>query len=245
MVVFSLVRRASSTHRRLLTPLRACASCRHYGTPLTAQAVFDREEKFGAHNYGSMPVALSRGKGVFLWDVNGRRYFDFLSAAFAMNQGHCHPRIIKVLKEQADQLTLTSRAFYSDALGEFEEYTTQLFGYDKLLPMNTGAEATETAVKLTRRWGYDVKGIPRYQAKLVFAKGGFHGRSTMAISASTDPEKFGGFGPFVPNCLTIPYDDLPALEVCTFTHKRLLNCQLITNTLCVMSHQVHTTAVTL
>ena len=229
-MVFSLSRRASSTHRRLLICLRACASYRHYGTPLAAQAVFDREDKFGAHNYGSMPVALSRGKGVFLWDVEGRRYFDFLSAAFSMNQGHCHPRIIKVLKEQAEKLTLTSRAFYSDVLGEFEEYITQLFGYNKLLPMNTGAEATETAVKLTRRWGYDVKGIPRYQAKLVFANGGFHGRSTMAISASMDPEKYGGFGPFVPNCLTIPYDDLPALEVRTFVHKRWVS--VTTDTLC-------------
>ena len=220
-----LFHRVSSSRRRLLTSLRACASCRHYGTPLTPQAVFDREDKFGAHNYGPIPIALSRGKGIFVWDVEGRRYFDFLSAYSSLNQGHCHPRIIKVLKEQAEKLTLTSRAFYSDALGEFEEYTTQLFGYDKLLPMNTGAEATETAVKLTRRWGYDVKGIPRYQAKLVFAEGGFHGRSTMAISASMDPEKYGGFGPFVPNCLTIPYNDLPALEVCMFkTHGLLTLC---------------------
>ena len=209
----SLFHRVSSSRRRLLTSLRACASYRHYGTPLTPQAVFDREDKFGAHNYGPIPVALSRGKGIFVWDVEGRRYFDFLSAYSSLNQGHCHPRIIKVLKEQADQLTLTSRAFYSDALGEFEEYITQLFGYDKLLPMNTGTEATEAAVKLARRWGYDVKGIPRYQAKLVFAEGNFHGRSLMAVTVSTDPESYEGYGPFVPNCLTIPYDNLPALEV--------------------------------
>jgi len=181
--------------------------------------VFDRESKFGAHNYAPIPVALSRGEGVFVWDVEGRRYFDFLSGYSSLNQGHRHPRIIKVLKQQLDQLTLTSRAFYNDALGEYEEYVTKLFAYDKLLPMNTGTEATETAIKLARRWGYDVKGIPQNQAKLVFAEGNFHGRSIAAVTASTDPESYGGYGPFVSNFLTIPFDDLAALEeVCSDPH---------------------------
>ena len=213
--------RSSSTLRlnlrRLLFPLRTSTSYRCYGASLTPQVVFDRESKFGAHNYAPIPVALSRGEGVFVWDVEGRKYFDFLSGYSSLNQGHRHPRIIKVLKQQLDQLTLTSRAFYNDALGEYEEYVTKLFAYDKLLPMNTGTEATETAMKLARRWGYDVKGIPQNQAKLVFAEGNFHGRSIAAVTASTDPESYGGYGPFVSNFLTIPFDDLAALEVCVQT----------------------------
>ena len=175
--------------------------------------VFEREARHGAHNYRPIPVALCRGSGVFVWDVEGRRYYDFLSGYSALNQGHTHPKIVAALTEQAAKLTLTSRAFFNDALGEFAQYATELFGYDKLLPMNTGAEAVETAVKLARRWGYDVKGIPKYQAKVIFAEGNFHGRTMLAVSASTDLESYVGYGPFVPNIITIPFDDLDALEV--------------------------------
>ena len=188
-------------------------SYRCFSGNLSSQEIFDRESKYGAHNYAPLPVALCKGEGVYMWDVEGRRYLDFLGSYSAVNQGHRHPRIVRAMQEQLDRLTLTSRAFYNDTLGEFAEYATSLFGYDKLLPMNTGVEAVETAVKLARRWGYDVKGIPRYQAKVLFAEGNFHGRSLMAISASTDPESYSGYGPFIPNILTIPYDDLPALEV--------------------------------
>ena len=188
-------------------------SYRCFSGNLSSQEIFDRESKYGAHNYAPLPVALCKGEGVYMWDVEGRRYLDFLGSYSAVNQGHRHPRIVRAMQEQLDRLTLTSRAFYNDTLGEFAEYATSLFGYDKLLPMNTGVEAVETAVKLARRWGYDVKGIPRYQAKVLFAEGNFHGRSLMAVSASTDPESYSGYGPFIPNILTIPYDDLPALEV--------------------------------
>lgn len=179
--------------------------------------IFERENKYGAHNYAPLPVALCRGEGVFVWDVEGKRYFDFLSGYSALNQGHRHPRIIKALKEQADKLTLTSRAFYNDALGEFEEYATNLFGYNKLLPMNSGVEAAETSVKLARRWAYDVKGVPHNQAKVVFAVGNFWGRSIAAVSSSTDPESYEGYGPFVPNFETVEYDNLVELEVCSLS----------------------------
>lgn len=182
------------------------------GRTITSQEVFDRESKYGAHNYHPLPVALCKAEGVFMWDVEGKRYYDFLSAYSAVNQGHCHPRIYKALTEQAKVLTLTSRAFYSDALGEFEEYATKLFGYDKWLPMNTGVEGGETACKLARRWGYSVKGIPQYQAKIVFAEGNFWGRTMSAISSSTDPSSFSGFGPFMPGFELVPYDDVVALE---------------------------------
>ena len=178
-----------------------------------SQAVFDREDKYGAHNYAPLPVALSRGEGVFVWDVEGNQYYDFMSGYSALNQGHRHPRIIQALKDQADLLTLTSRAFYNDVLGEFEEYATKLFGYDKLLPMNTGVEASETAIKLARRWAYDVKGVPQYQAKVVFAANNFLGRSIAAVSASTDPESYGGYGPFVPGFQAIEFDNIDELEV--------------------------------
>jgi ornithine--oxo-acid transaminase len=178
-----------------------------------SQAIFDREAKYGAHNYAPLPVALAKGEGVYVWDVEGKKYFDFMSGYSSLNQGHRHPKIIQALKDQADTLTLTSRAFYNDALGEFEEYATKLFGYDKLLPMNTGVEAAETAVKLARRWAYDVKGVPRYQAKVVFAVGNFMGRSIAAVSASTDPESYGGYGPFVPGFQTVEFDNLQELEV--------------------------------
>lgn len=179
---------------------------------ITSQEVFERESKYGAHNYHPLPVALCRAEGVFMWDVEGKRYFDFLSAYSAVNQGHCHPRIYKALIDQAKVLTLTSRAFYSDALGEFEEYITKLFGYEKWLPMNTGVEGGETACKLARRWGYDCKRIPQYQAKIVFAEGNFWGRTLSAVSSSTDPSSYAGYGPFMPGFEIVPYDDLPALQ---------------------------------
>ncbi|XP_051173811.1 ornithine aminotransferase, mitochondrial [Leptopilina boulardi] len=178
----------------------------------TSQEIFQREDKYGAHNYHPLPVALCRAEGVFMWDMEGKRYFDFLSAYSAVNQGHCHPRIYKVLVEQAKILTLTSRAFYSDVLGEFEEFVTKLFGYDKWLPMNTGVEGGETACKLSRKWGYTKKGIPENQAKIIFAEGNFWGRTLSAVSSSTDPSSYSGFGPFMPGFEIIPYDDLVALE---------------------------------
>jgi ornithine--oxo-acid transaminase len=170
------------------------------------------EDKYGAHNYHPIPVVLERGEGVYVWDLEGKRYFDFLSAYSAVNQGHCHPRIVKSMIEQAGKLTLTSRAFYNSALGVYEKFITQFFGYDKVLPMNTGVEAGETAVKLTRRWGYKVKGIADNQAKIVFVEGNFWGRTLAAISSSTDPSSFAGFGPYMPGYITVPYNDLAALE---------------------------------
>lgn len=204
---------------RGLTSLRARAGTCSYSTSPPAapspksDAIIRREKQFGAHNYAPLPVAICKGEGIFVWDMEGKKYFDFLSAYSALNQGHRHPRIIKALKEQADKLTLTSRAFYNDALGDFEEYATKLFGYDKLLPMNSGVEAAESAVKLARRWAYDVKGVPRNEAKVVFANGNFWGRSIAAVSASTDPDSYEGYGPFVPNFVTIEYDNLDELEV--------------------------------
>ncbi|PAA80489.1 hypothetical protein BOX15_Mlig004784g2, partial [Macrostomum lignano] len=177
-----------------------------------SQAVYDRESRFGAHNYHPLPVALCRGKGVFVYDVDGNQYFDFLSAYSAVNQGHCHPKIVAALTEQASVLALCSRAFYSSLLGEYEEFVTKLFGYDKLLPMNTGVEACDSAVKFARRWAYTVKGVPENRAKVIFASDNFWGRSLGAISASTDPSSFKNFGPFMPGFEIIPYDDLPALE---------------------------------
>ncbi len=170
------------------------------------------EERYGAHNYHSIPVVIERGEGVFLWDVEGKRYFDFLSAYSAVNQGHCHPKIIAALVKQAHKVTLTSRAFYNDSLGEYEKYITSYFGYDKVLPMNTGVEGGETAVKLCRKWGYTVKGIPENQAKIIFVAGNFWGRTLAAISSSVDPSSTNGFGPFMPGFEIIPYNDLAALE---------------------------------
>lgn len=179
---------------------------------LTSEEVYAREDRYGAHNYHPLPVALERGEGVHMWDVEGRRYYDFLSAYSAVNQGHCHPKIIAALNAQASKLTLTSRAFYNDILGTYEEYITSLFGYDKVLPMNTGVEGGETACKLARKWAYTVKGVPKYQAKIIFAEGNFWGRTMAAISSSTDPSSYDGFGPFMPGFELVPYNDLPALE---------------------------------
>ncbi|HOO68577.1 MAG TPA: ornithine--oxo-acid transaminase [Bacteroidales bacterium] len=170
------------------------------------------EEVYGAHNYHPLPVVLSRGKGPYVWDVEGKKYFDFLSAYSAVNQGHCHPKIVKALTEQAKQLCLTSRAFYNDCLGPYEEYVTRFFGYDKVLPMNTGAEAVETAIKLARRWGYEKKNIPENEALIVCCEGNFHGRTITIVSLSSDPDAYSGYGPFTPGFLRIPYNDVPALE---------------------------------
>ncbi len=178
---------------------------------LGSQEAIQLEDRYGAHNYHPLPVVLSRGEGVYLWSPEGKRYFDFLSAYSAVNQGHCHPRIVQALTEQASQLTLTSRAFYNDVLGPYEQYLTQLLGYDKVLPMNTGVEGGETAIKLARKWAYTVKGVPSNQAKIIFVEGNFWGRTLGAISSSTDPSSFEGFGPFMPGYEIIPYNDLPAL----------------------------------
>jgi len=176
------------------------------------QHYIDLEQKFGAHNYHPIPVVLNRGKGVFVWDVDDKKYYDFLSGYSAVNQGHCHPRIINALIEQAQKLTLTSRAFHSNLLGEYEQLISSYFGYDKVLPMNTGVEAGETAIKLARRWGYKVKGIATNQAKIIFATGNFWGRTLAAISSSTDPSCYENFGPFMPGFELIAYNDLNALE---------------------------------
>ncbi len=170
------------------------------------------EDKYGAHNYHPLPVVLSKGEGVYLWDVEGKKYYDFLSAYSAVNQGHCHPKIVNALVEQSKTLTLTSRAFFNDALGPYEKYITEYFGYDKVLPMNSGAEADETALKLCRRWGYDKKGIPENKAKVIVCEGNFHGRTITIISMSTDPDAYKGFGPYTPGFVTVPYNDLEALE---------------------------------
>ena len=170
------------------------------------------EAKYGAHNYKPLPVVLKKGLGVFLWDVDGKKYYDFLSAYSAVNQGHCHPKIISVLHEQSSNLTLTSRAFYNDVLGGFEKFLTDLFGYNKCLPMNSGVEAGETAVKLSRKWGYEKKGIKKNSAKIIFPEGNFWGRTLAAISSSTDPSSYNGFGPFMPGYDIIPYNDLVVLE---------------------------------
>ncbi len=170
------------------------------------------EDQYGAHNYHPIPVVLEKGEGVFLYDIDGKRYFDFLSGYSAVNQGHCHPAIIKTLQEQAGKLTLTSRAFHNNLLGQYEKYITAYFGYDKVLPMNTGVEGGETAIKLARRWGYNVKGIPENKAKIIFAEGNFWGRTLAAISSSTDPSSYHGFGPYMPGFGLVPYNDLVALE---------------------------------
>ena len=177
-----------------------------------SEELMSMEARYGAHNYHPLPVVLSRGEGVYVWDVDGKKYYDFLAAYSAVNQGHCHPKILSALVEQATKLTLTSRAFYNDCLGEYEKFITKFFGYDKVLPMNTGVEAVETAVKLARRWGYQVKGIPDNQAKIVWVENNFHGRTLSSISASTDPTSYGGFGPLVPGYVVIPYNNLKALE---------------------------------
>ena len=178
----------------------------------SSQELIEIEEKYGAHNYHPLPVVLSKGEGVYVWDVEGKQYFDFLSAYSAVNQGHCHPKIIKALTDQASTLTLTSRAFHNDILGQYEKFITDLFGYDKVLPMNTGVEGGETANKLARKWGYMKKGIAENKARIIFAKGNFWGRTLAAISSSDDPTSYKGFGPYMPGYDLIPYNNLDALE---------------------------------
>lgn len=176
------------------------------------QEAMEREAHFGAHNYHPIPVVIEKGEGVFVWDVEGKRYYDFLSAYSALNQGHNHPKIVKALVNQVQTLSLTSRAFYNNVLGEYEEFITDFFGYDKVLPMNSGAEGVETAIKLARRWGYAQKGVPENEAKVIVAEGNFHGRTITIISASTDPDSYGGFGPYTPGFVKIPYNDVAALQ---------------------------------
>lgn len=179
---------------------------------ITSKDAIALEQKYGAQNYHPLPVVLSRGEGVYVWDVEGRKYFDFLSAYSAVNQGHCHPKIISALREQAESLTLTSRAFYNDMLGTYEKYVTGYFGFDKVLPMNTGAEAVETAIKLARKWGYEKKGIHANKAKIIVCQNNFHGRTITIISASNDPMATENFGPFTPGIISIRYNDLNALQ---------------------------------
>ena len=179
---------------------------------LTSARAIELENEYGAHNYHPLPVVLHRGEGVYVWDLEGKRYYDFLSAYSAVNQGHCHPKIIDTLINQAKRLTLTSRAFYNSALGEYEQFITTLFGYDKVLPMNTGAEGVETALKLARKWAYEKKGVPANEAKIIVCEGNFHGRTISIVSASTDPDARKNFGPYTPGFITIPYNDITALE---------------------------------
>ncbi len=179
---------------------------------MNTQEYIDIEDKYGAHNYHPLPVVLSKGDGVYVWDVEGKKYFDFLSAYSAVNQGHCHPKIIKALTDQSETLTLTSRAFYNDVLGEYEKYVTGTFGFDKVLPMNTGAEAVDTALKVCRTWAYEVKGIPENQATIIVCDGNFHGRTTTIVSFSNDPDATKNFGPYTPGFVKIPYNDTKALE---------------------------------
>ncbi len=179
---------------------------------LTSQDAMDLENKYGAHNYHPLPVVLKKGEGVYVWDVEGKKYYDFLSAYSAVNQGHCHPRIINALKEQAEVLTLTSRAFHNDVLGQYEKYITELFGYDKVLPMNTGVEGGETALKLCRKWAYNVKGIAENKAVILFARNNFWGRTLAAVSSSTDPSAYNDYGPFLPGFEIVDYNNIEALE---------------------------------
>jgi len=179
---------------------------------MTQEDYIALEDRYGAHNYHPLPVVLSKGEGVFVWDTDGKKYYDFLSAYSAVNQGHCHPRLVKALRDQSEQLTLTSRAFYNDKLGEYEKYITNYFGYDKVLPMNTGVEAVETAIKLCRKWAYEKKGVEENQAEIIVVSENFHGRTLGVVSFSTDPSSFGGFGPYLPGFRTIEYNDLDALR---------------------------------
>ncbi|HLO92396.1 MAG TPA: ornithine--oxo-acid transaminase [Lentimicrobium sp.] len=179
---------------------------------MTSEKLMQLEDKYGAHNYHPLPVVLAKGEGALVWDVEGKEYYDFLSAYSAVNQGHCHPKIVNALIEQAQKMTLTSRAFFNDSLGSYEKFITEYFGYDKVLPMNTGAEADETALKLCRKWAYKVKGIAEDQAKIIVCEGNFHGRTITIVSMSSDPESYGGYGPFTPGFIKIPYNDINALQ---------------------------------
>ena len=179
---------------------------------LTSEQAMALENQYGAHNYHPLPVVLSKGEGVYVWDVEGKRYYDFLSSYSAVNQGHCHPRIIKALADQAQTLTLTSRAFYNDKLGVYEKYVTEYFGFEKVLPMNTGAEAVETAIKICRKWAYEQKGVPESAAVIIVCEQNFHGRTTTVVSFSSDKNARKNFGPYTPGFVSVPYNDLEALE---------------------------------
>ncbi|XP_063912974.1 ornithine aminotransferase, mitochondrial-like [Zophobas morio] len=206
--MFSKFRSTSIIKRKLESALVNHEGIRY----LSSKEVIDRENKFAAHNYHPLPVALAKGQGVFVWDVEGKRYYDYLSGYSANNYGHCHPKIVETLQKQAQVLHHTSRAFYSDVFGEYASFVTKLFGYDKVMPMNTGVEADDTACKISRKWGYKVKKIPKDQAKMIFAVDNFWGRSLAAVSASTDPLSFENYGPFMPGFSCVPYNDLQALE---------------------------------
>lgn len=190
-------------------------------TTMSSEQLMEMENKYGAHNYHPLPVVLSRGEGVYVWDVEGKRYYDFLSAYSAVNQGHCHPRILKTIQEQAATLTLTSRAFYNDQLGQFEQMACDYFGYDKLLPMNTGAEAVETAIKICRKWAYEVKGIDENEAEIIVCKNNFHGRTTTIISFSNDPVARKNFGPYTDGFIKVEYDNIEALEQAIESNKNI------------------------
>ncbi|EDO48680.1 predicted protein [Nematostella vectensis] len=207
-----MIRISARSLSRGVVGLRALSTTTPFSSKLSPEQVFEREEKYGAHNYSPLPVALAKAEGIYMWDVTGKRYIDFLAAYSAVNQGHCHPRIVKALQDQAGILSLTSRAFYNDVLGEFQEFVTKLFGYDKVLPMNTGVEGGETACKLARKWAYKVKGVPQNQAKIVFAENNFWGRTLAACSSSSDPSCYTDYGPFMPGFELVPYNDLAALE---------------------------------
>jgi ornithine--oxo-acid transaminase len=187
----------------------------------TSEALIAKENQYGAHNYHPLPVVLEKGEGVYVWDVDGKQYFDFLSAYSAVNQGHCHPKIVGAMVKQAQKLTLTSRAFFNDQLGPYEEYVTKYFGFDKVLPMNTGAEAVETALKLCRKWAYEVKGIPENEAQIIVCENNFHGRTTTIISFSNDESARKNFGPFTNGFIKIPYDDVDALAKALASSKNI------------------------
>ncbi len=193
----------------------------HRLTDNAGSKAMELEDKYGAHNYHPLPVVLSKGKGVFVWDVEGKKYYDFLSAYSAVNQGHCHPKIINAAVNQLKEFTLSSRAFYNDSLGEYEKFVTDFFGYDKVLPMNTGAEAVETAIKLARKWGYEKKGIAENMAKVIVCENNFHGRTISIVSLSTDPDSYGNFGPFTPGIIKIPFNNISALEKLLSTDKNI------------------------
>jgi acetylornithine/succinyldiaminopimelate/putrescine aminotransferase len=201
----------SSSRQRGLPHHRGASE--RYALSEASKTCIALEEQYGAYNYKPLPVVLTTGRGTKVWDVDGVEYFDFLSAYSAVNQGHCHPKIIQALIDQAQKLTLTSRAFHNDALGEYSEFITQYFGYDRVLPMNTGVEGGETAIKLARRWGYEVKGIPSNKARVLFANHNFWGRTLAAVSSSSDPSAFRGFGPYMPGFSHVPYGDLGSLEM--------------------------------
>lgn len=189
-----------------------------FDTKLSSTEIMELEDKYGAHNYHPLPVVLSKGSGVYVWDTEGKRYFDFLSAYSAVNQGHCHPRIINALKSQAEELTLTSRAFYNDKLGVYEKYVSEYFGFEKVLPMNTGAEAVETAIKICRKWGYEKKGIPANEAIILVCGQNFHGRTTTIVSFSSDADSKDNFGPFSPGFISVEYNNVEELEAALKKH---------------------------